>query len=103
MSTTTRNLPRFLPTLTEVVQPPGLARTSAAVMPDFEDMVQSVMQRVNLTIERRLLEETDALVRTLVTDPLQDLRLRIRQELEMVVRQAVLEAMRSRADPDKSK
>ena len=103
MSTTAQKLPRFLPTLTEVVPPPGLARTSAAVMPDFEDVVQSVVQGASLTIERRLLEETDALVRTLVTEQLQTLRLRLCQELEMVVRQAVLEAMRSRADPDKSK
>ena len=101
MSTTARNLPRFLPTLTEVVQPPGLARTSAAVMPDFEDVVQSVMQRVNLTIERRLLEETDALVRTLVTEQLQTLSPGLRQELERVVRQAVSDAMRSWTDPDK--
>ena len=101
MSTTARNLPRFLPTLTEVVQPPGLARTSAAVMPDFEDVVQSVMQRVNLTIERRLLEETDALVRTLVTEQLQALSPGLRQELERVVRQAVSDAMRSQADPEK--
>ena len=101
MSTTARNLPRFLPTLTEVVQPPGFARTSAAVMPDFEDVVQSVMQRVNLTIERRLLEETDALVRTLVTEQLQTLSPGLRQELERVVRQAVSDAMRSLADPEK--
>ena len=101
MSTTARNLPRFLPTLTEVVPPPGLARTSAAVMPDFEDVVQSVMQRVNLTIERRLLEEADALVRTLVTEQLQTLSPGLRQELEMVVRQAVSDAMRSWTDPDK--
>ena len=101
MSTTARNLPRFLPTLTEVVQPPGLARTSAAVMPDFEDVVQSVMQRVNLTIERRLLEETEALVRTLVTEQLQALSPGLRQELERVVRQAVADAMRSWTDPDK--
>ena len=70
-------------------------------MPDFEDVVQSVMQRVNLTIERRLLEETDALVRTLVTEQLQTLSPGLRQELEMVVRQAVSDAMRSWTDPDK--
>ena len=55
----------------------------------------------NLTIERRLREETDALVRTLVTEQLQTLSPGLRQELEMVVRQAVSDAMRSQADPDK--
>ena len=100
MSTTPQKPPRFLPTLTEVVQPPGLARTSAALTPDFEEVVQSVLQGLNLTCLR---EETDDLVRTLVTEQLQTLRLRLCQELEMVVRKTVLEAMRSRADPDKSK
>lgn len=100
MSTTPRDLPRFLPTLTEVVQPPGLARASAVPTPDFEEVVQSVMQGVNLT---HLREETDTLVRTLVAEQLQILRLRLRQELEAAVRQAVSEAMTSLANQHKLK
>lgn len=68
--------------------------------PDFEEVVQSVMQGVNLT---RLRGETDALVRTLVTEQLHILRLRLRQELEAAVRQAVSEAMTSLANQHKLK
>ena len=93
MSKTPRNLPRFLPTLTEVVRPPGLASTSPEATPDLEEMVQSVLQRVSLEIERRLREETDILVRKLVEDQLQTLNERLRQDLERVVRQAVSDAM----------
>ena len=101
MSTPPRNLPRFLPTLTEVVQPSGLAGTSASAAPDMEEIVQSVMQRVALTTERRLREETEAMVRALVNEQVQALSERRRQELESVVRQAVADALRLGTDPYK--
>lgn len=98
MRTTPRNLPRFLPTLTEVVNPPGLARASVPATPDLEEIVLTVMQQVDLVIERRLREEAEAMVRTLLTEQLHTLRLHLRQELELVVRQTVAEAMTSRED-----
>jgi hypothetical protein len=54
-------------------------------------------------IQRRLAEDADAMVRTLVTEQLPILRAGLRQELEGVVRQAVSEAMTSPADLRKSK
>lgn len=103
MSTAPRNLPRFLPTLTEVVHPSGVVRTPVPATPDLEETVWFVMQRVDMVIERRLSEEIDAMLRTVVTEQMQTLRLRLREELEGVVRQAVSEAMASRADLHKSK
>lgn len=63
----------------------------------------SVMQQVERVLERRLSEEVDAMLHTLVTEQLETLRSRLRQELEMVVRQAVSEAMPSPANQHKSK
>jgi hypothetical protein len=103
MSTTPRNLPRFLPTLTEVVQPPGLVRTPVPATPDLEETVCFVMQRVDLVIERRISEKADAMLRALVTEQLQTISASLRQELEGVVRHAVSEAMTSRADLHKPK
>ena len=103
MNTTPRNLPRFLPTLTEIVHPSDLVRTPAPATPDPEEMVQSVMQRMESMIQRRLADDADAMVRTLVTEQLQILRAGLLQELEGVVRQAVSEAMTSQADLRKSK
>lgn len=103
MSTPPRNLPRFLPTLTEVVQPSVLAGASAPPTPDHEEIVQSVMQRVDLVLERRLSEEVDAMVRTLVAEQLTTLRTGLYEELEVVVRQAVSNAMPSRVDLHKAK
>lgn len=93
-----RNLPRFLPTLTEVVHPASVARANVTATPDLEETVWFVMQRVDMVIERRLREELDAMLRTVVTEQLQTLGARLRQELEGVVREAVSEALTSRTD-----
>lgn len=98
MSTPTppRNVPRFLPTLTEVVHPPGMVQPAVPATPDLEETVWFVMQRVDMVIERRIREEAEALVRTKVAEQLHVVNARLRQELEIVVRQAVSEAMASR-------
>ncbi len=104
MSTTSRDLPRFLPTLTEVVQPSSLARGAPdPVMPNPEELVKSVLQRVDSLIENRLRQEVSTMVSLLMSEQLQTLNARLRQELEAVVRQAVSEAMTSLADQNKLK
>jgi hypothetical protein len=92
MTSTPRNLPRFLPTLTEVVHPSTLPPKSVPATPDLEETVWFVMQRVDLVIEKRLREEADALLRTVVAEQLQTLGARLREELEIVVREAISEA-----------
>lgn len=64
---------------------------------DLEEIVRSVMQRVDLVIERRLAQEVDAMFHMLVAEQLPILHGRLRLELEQVVREAVSETMRSRA------
>jgi len=86
--------PRFVPTLTEVVQPqataPGGRPAPAAMdMEHFqEQMVHRVMQRVDLTLDR-LLRET---VGRLVLEHTQALAPSLRDEIEIVVRQSVNQA-----------
>ncbi|MDO9400372.1 MAG: hypothetical protein Q7T46_02745 [Polaromonas sp.] len=87
--------PRFVPTLTEVVQPPA---SDAATSPPVEaaldlrhlqaQMVHRVMQRVDLTLDR-LLRET---VGRLVLAHTQALAPSLRDEIEIVVRQSVNQA-----------
>lgn len=90
-----RSMPpqRFVPTLTEVVQPVTQAAQGEAVpggaAPDVqhlqEQMVHRVMQRVDLTLDR-LLRET---VGRLVMEHTQALAPSLRDEIEIVVRQSV--------------
>ena len=75
MSTPPRDLPRFVPTLTEVVQPPVVGA---------DEMVRGVMRELNLVLERRLREETGRL------------QLAMQQELELLLRQAVVQALSAR-------
>ena len=103
MTSAPRNLPRFLPTLTEVVQPPGAARTAVAATPELEDTVWFVMQRVDLVLERRISEEADATLRRVIAEQVQAMTARLRDELEITVRQAVSEALLSRTNQHKSK
>lgn len=98
MSTTPRNLPRFLPTLTEVVDPSSLHRHSVATAPELDEIVQTVQKQVAVVLERRLSEEIDVLVHTLMTEQLQTMSARLHEELETVVRQVVSEFIRTRAD-----
>lgn len=103
MNTPPRNLPRFLPTLTEVVQPGALAHAEIPASPDLEDTVWFVMQRVDLVMERRLREETETMLRAVVAEHVQSLSIRLRQELETVVRQAISDALALSANQTKSK
>jgi hypothetical protein len=83
----TRTPPKFVPTLTEVVRS-GV--TSARAGPDVtqEQLVQRVMQRVDLALERKLREAIAATVleQTRALGPI------LREEIELVVRDAVAQA-----------
>lgn len=90
--------PRFIPTLTEVVQPTGVtgqttiadpaddAVALAAVLQ--EQMVLRVLQRVDLLLERRLREA----IGQLILEHTETLAPRMREEIEQVVRQSVSQA-----------
>ena len=98
-----RPVPRFLPTLTEVVDPATLVVPEVAATPDLEDAVWFVMQRVDMLLERRVREETHAMLSTLVTQQLQSVGERLRLELEPVVRQAVADALALQSETHKHK
>ena len=83
-----RQPPRFVPTLTEVVVPSvagaaGSARAGAMLAE--EQLVHRIMQRIDLTLERRLREA----VATVVIEQTRLLAPLLREEIEEVVRQTV--------------
>ena len=84
-----RNPPRYVPTLTEVVKPaPAPAAAAPVAGLSQEQLIHRVMQRVDLTLERRLREAVAATVieQTRTLGPL------LREEIEQVVRQTVSQA-----------
>lgn len=91
-----RKPPRFVPTLTEVVRPetePRRPETElrqpAAGEPSQEQIVDKIMQRVDLILERRLREAIAAAVleETRTIAPM------LREEIEAVVRESVARAL----------
>jgi|JI6StandDraft_1071083.scaffolds.fasta_scaffold314876_1 hypothetical protein len=87
-----RQPPRFVPTLTEVVVPSvagaaGSARAGAMLAE--EQLVHRIMQRIDLTLERRLREA----VATVVIEQTRLLAPLLREEIEEVVRQTVSQAL----------
>ncbi|MDO9404448.1 MAG: hypothetical protein Q7T87_10490 [Polaromonas sp.] len=100
--------PRFVPTLTDVVRPGGTVSGGAALPAEqpaqtqsasqLEDqMVHRVMQRVDLVLERRLREA----VGQLILAHTQALGPRLREEIELVVRESVSQAVAQELPPDK--
>ncbi|MGZ5194548.1 MAG: hypothetical protein ACXWJM_04300 [Ramlibacter sp.] len=82
-----RNPPRYVPTLTEVVKS-SPASAGATLDVSEEQLIQRVMQRVDLALERRLREAIAAAVleQTRSIAPL------LRGEIEDAVRQTVAQA-----------
>ena len=90
--------PRFVPTLTEMVHAaplPGAGvvkanEASAACSRPESAMVQAVLQRLELILERRVQEA----VAQLVLDHTQSFATRLREEIPQVVRQCMLRAIK---------
>lgn len=81
-----RTPPKFVPTLTEVVKSGTAARAETGL--SQEQLVQRVMQRVDMALERKLREAIAATVleQTRALGPI------LREEIELVVREAVSQA-----------
>ena len=91
-----RTPPRYVPTLTEVVTSGAeLGPDSAAVLSQ-EQLIERVMRRVDLTLERRLREAVAAAVieQTRAIGPL------LREEIEALVRETVAQAFAQELPPD---
>ena len=90
----TRTPPRYVPTLTEIVKPTGQARPAGDAAEVQEALVNRVLQRVDLLLERRLREAIAATVleHTRSIAPL------LRDEIEAVVRETVAQAFAEESD-----
>jgi flagellar biosynthesis/type III secretory pathway protein FliH len=90
-----RTPPRFVPTLTEVVAGP---RAAAGAEPlTQEQLVHRIMQRIDLTLDRRLREA----IASVVIEHSRQLAPALREEIEAVVSAAVSEALAEELDPDR--
>ncbi len=93
MNNVPRLPPRFVPTLTEVVDPASLSRLAPSPQPDVQAVIDLVQRQVRPIFERRLQDELDRLIRTLVAKQWSDLSAKLQDEMDMFVRQAVVDAL----------
>ncbi len=101
MNSLPRNPPRFVPTLTEVIDVATLDQSSAPIPPtlELEHLVQLVLQRVDAAFAYRWREVAEALLK----EQLEGLRLSMRGEIEPLVRQSVMQVMSSARSQDSMK
>jgi hypothetical protein len=79
--------PRYVPTLTEVVS--GAAAPQASNGLTQEQMVHRIMQRIDLTLDRRLREA----IATVVLEQTRTMGPLLREQVEIVVKQTVSQAL----------
>lgn len=92
-----RSVPRFLPTLTEIVHPPAGAAPmpSAALAPVDAD---AILESVRNEVERVLQTHLEATVANAMLDQVAAIVARIREEIEPMVRRAVADAVAAELD-----
>ena len=91
MATPPRNLPRFLPTLTEVIDPASVPADAAAASPGLSDqaLIERVVQRLLPLLERQLYDRLGALVDV----QLAQIAVQLQHELEQAMRRSAQEAL----------
>lgn len=99
MNTPTRQLPRFIPTLTEVVDPNSLNSTARQTKPDVEALTERVQQQILPIFERRLQEEFDRVVRAQLARQWSDISTKMQAEMDMLIRQAIIDALDNQHTP----
>ncbi len=94
MGSPARQVPRFLPTLTEVVHPVAGAAPLPVVPPPVIDP-EAILERVRTDVDRVLQSHLEAIVANAMLDQVAVIVARIREEIEPMVRQAVAQAVAS--------
>lgn len=102
MNTPERQPPRFVPTLTEIVDPLEFNLATTQPASAVETLVQEVWQQVQPLLARRLQEESEQWLRATMAQHLHDFNARTQSELESLVRQAVMDTLttKNRANPN---
>jgi hypothetical protein len=93
----TRSVPRFLPTLTEVVHPAHPTVVVDELPPPVIDP-QAIVERVRADVDLVLQTHLEATVSNAMLDQVAVIVARIREEIEPMVRQAVADAVAAELD-----
>lgn len=93
MTVPMRQPPRFVPTLTEVIDPSASNQTATHSGIDEEALVATILQQVQPMADLLLRQESEQWLRATLAQELHGFSTRMQSELESMVRQAVSEAL----------
>jgi len=85
-----RHVPRFIPTLTEVVDPASVRAVLEHSKPDVAALVQQVQRELQPQLERMIQENWDRLQREIIQEHWEAMQPSLQHEVERMVRQAVV-------------
>ena len=85
--------PRFVPTLTEIVQPGELAQQTFGTLPDVEQSAASPLLHEPASQEPEAHQELDFLVRRVVAEQVEIIRQGLLDQVQSLVQQAVAQAL----------
>jgi hypothetical protein len=103
MSSLPTAFPRFVPTLTEVVEPSSLTQPVNDGATSEQDLIESLTLHLNSVIERQVTEFAEVVIRTLVTEQLKIVKDNLKLELGETVKQLVHQVYSSNLDQYKQK
>lgn len=101
MSTPSRPLPRFLPTLTEIVKPSALSAEAAPAQPDYELLKQTLMLQVEALVKARVQQELSKLIHAVVVDRSDALIDRLKADLQPEIKKLIDDALGDRNQSNK--
>jgi len=88
-----KHVPRFIPTLTEVVDPATVKSVVERNRHDVQALVQQVQSELQPQLERMMQEELAQLQIQFIQEQWQTLHQRLQQEVEKMVQQAVVSCL----------
>lgn len=102
MNLPTRQPPRFVPTLTEVVEPLAANAAATDVHPDLDvdALVASICQQIEPMLARKLQFESEQWLRATLAQHLRLLNARIQSDMESLLKQAVMDALKAQTRPN---
>lgn len=101
-----RNTPRYVPTLTEIVDPTGLTSVPATSLPTVQEqvasevdaMVSRVLDQWRPEFERRFQQALESTLKDFMAAHSKSVSSQLQKELDAVVRQAASDAL-TRSEP----
>jgi len=92
-------LPRFIPTLTEVVDPASLAETVSPEPAVVSHLIADLEHQLRPILEQRLQQEVTRLMQEFLAQYWPEVSARLRQDMDNLVRQAASDALAPTIQP----